>query len=174
MVFGVCACLHVYFCTHMQDIVIQVPKMLQSHLPQRRPHVLHSLACLISQPSLTHHCTDMKKRVLLVYPAALSEATCSAYAAYEWCHILSSVSALFTLTNLTVQHSIVRVFACQAGLLSILLQMASATFLFSCPEQTSEKARTVSHCVDYSSSQSLTTDDVLVGCKTLLLGVGLK
>ena len=66
-----------------------------------------------------------------------------------------------------------RRFACQVGLLSILPQMASATCPFSFPEQTSGEAKTLSHWADSSTSQSVTSADVLVGCKTLLLGAGL-
>lgn len=60
----VCTCLRVcmfFFFTHVQHISIGVPKMLQPPLPQRHPHVLCSLTCLISRHSLTHHHTDVEK-----------------------------------------------------------------------------------------------------------------
>lgn len=47
-------------------------------------------------------------------------------------------------------------FACQVGLLVILLQVVSATFLFTCPEhRRRRKTKTVSHALDSSSSQSV-------------------
>lgn len=54
----VCVFLH----AHAVYIVIQVSKMLQPSSPQRHPHVLCSLASLISQPSLTHHHSDIRKK----------------------------------------------------------------------------------------------------------------
>lgn len=152
--------------------------LLQPPSPRRHPHVLCSLACLTSQRSFTHH--HIREKNISCLPSSPQWShTLRRNAAYEWCHLLSSISALLLLINFTVAHRVIRGgFPCQEGLLLILLRMASTTCLFSSPRtETSEKTKTVSHCVDSSSSPSVTTltsDDVLVGCKTLLLGVGLK
>lgn len=53
-------------------------------------------------------------------------------AAYEWWLLLSSISAMLALTNLTVPRRLIRGFACQTGLFSILQQMALDTCLFFC------------------------------------------
>lgn len=152
--------------------------MRQPCLPQRHPHVLCSLACLISQRSLAHHHTDMKKEYCLfiqqptVKPHA--QAQCSI-----WAMPLTIINICLVCVNkLWLCHTEpLGGFACQAGLLSILLQMASATRLLSCPEQRRQRKQRLYHTVlipHQSVSQSVTSDDVLVGCKTALSGVGLK
>lgn len=106
-VFCVYACVFVCYCTCMQYIGIQVPKMLQPPSPRRHPHVLCSLASLIPQRSLTRHHTDMRENNIACLPSSPQGShMLRRNAAYECCHLLSSISALFVLINLTVPHRV--------------------------------------------------------------------
>lgn len=161
--------LFVYFHSYMQHILIRMPKMLQPPLPQRHPHVLCSLACLISQPGLTHHLIDMReKNIACLSSSPQWSHMLQCNAAYESCHLLSSISALLVFINLSLPHTVIRGLSVRRD-----YSWSSCRWLkqlFSCPEwRRQRKTKALSHSFCSSSSQSVRSDDVSVACSSKLL-----
>lgn len=120
-----------------------------------------------SKPHTSSHRHERKEYYLFIQQATVkphAPAQCSVWAAP-----LTIINICLVRVNKLDcgTQRVIKGFACQTGLLLILLQMASTTCLLSCPEQRRWRKQPV-------FIQSVTSDDVLVGCKSLVLVGGLK